>query len=63
MTTTIYHTNRTTSVTRTPVRKPAPRAVEPFSVTVSAPGELVLSGISPDVLAERLPAIVRLLTR
>lgn len=64
-TNTTYKTTRTTNVevTRQGARGRAAPAFAPLTVAITAPGALQISGVRPDVLAERLPHIVRLLTR
>lgn len=73
MATTTYKTTRTTNVevTRRAAPSTAPRKAQAlprphspaFSVALTAPGELRISGVNPEILSDRLAAVVRLLTR
>ncbi len=62
--TTTYKTTRTTRVTRTDAPAPSNNQhMGGFTLTMPRPGVIEFSGLDPAKLAERLPHVVRLLTR
>lgn len=65
MATTTYKTTRTTRVVRAnPAAKLAAKlAPITLSVAIPAPGVLQIQGVHPDALLDRLPHVIRLLTR